>query len=190
MIIREKIIFWLLLPVLTVIIIIGFNVQDKKKKSSDEFLQDIETVTEKAKAKKKITADNWDLEGLKKQDTPEDYSSLAERAIFSKPVSEIKADKKEDTAVIKEEEPKQAVFVYKGRMTLGDKIIVIIEDVNTGKSFSVKEGDSTDDFTVLSISEKEVKIKKKSGEEIAIPTIKEEKKEEKALDSKETEGPK
>jgi phosphate/sulfate permease len=53
MIIREKLIFWILLPVLAAIIAIGINVQGKKKQSSDEFLKDIESVTEKAKAKKK-----------------------------------------------------------------------------------------------------------------------------------------
>lgn len=173
MIIREKLIFWLLLPVLTAIIIIGINVQEKKKLASDEFLKDIESVTEKAKAKKKIAADDWDLNGLKKQETPEDYSSLTERGIFSKPVSETINEKKEDVVPLKEEEPKKPVFVYKGRMTLGDRIIVIIEDENTGKSFSVKEGDTTDNFIVLSIDEKEIRLKKKDGEEIAVSTVKE-----------------
>lgn len=190
MIIREKLISGLLLPLLIATIAIGINAQEKKKKTSDEFLKDIESVTETAKAKKKITADSWDMEGLKKLETPEDNSFLAERGIFSKPVSEVKDEKKEGIVLLKEEEPKKPRFVYKGRMALGDKIIVIIEDENTGKSFSVKEGDSAGDFTVLSIDEKEIRLRKKDGEEVAVSTVKEEKKEEKVAGPKETEGSK
>jgi hypothetical protein len=188
MIIKEKLIFWILLPVLAGVVAVGIHVQEKKKQSSDEFLKDIESVTEKAKAKKKITMNNPDLEGLKKQSASEDYSFLIERGIFFRPVSEVKNEKKEDIVTLKEEEPKKPTFVYKGRMNLGGRVIVIIKDDNTGKSFSVKEGDATDDFTVLSIGEKEILLKKKDGEEIAVPTVKEEKKEEKVMDFKEPEG--
>ena len=188
MIIRGKLIFWILLPVLAAIITIGINVQEKKKQSSDEFLKDIESVTEKAKAKKKIAMNNLDLDGLKKQSVSEDYSFLIEKGIFFRPVSEVKNERKEDIVTLKEEEPKKPMFVYKGRMNIGGRVIVIIEDDNTGKSFSVKEGDATDNFTVLSIDEKEIRLKKKDGEEIAVPTVKEEKKEEKVRDSKEPEG--
>ena len=62
---------------------------------------------------------------------------------------------------------------------LGAKIIVIIQDQNTGKSFSVKEGDLAGDYTVMSIDDKEIRLKKKDEEEIAISTVREEKKEEK-----------
>ena len=188
MIIREKVIFWILLPILAAIIVIGVNVQENKKRASDEFLKDIESVTEKAKTKKKIAADILDLDGLKKEAVSEDYSFLVERGIFFRPVSEVKNEKKEDIVILKKEEPKKPMFVYKGRMNLGGKVIVIIEDDNTGKSFSVKEGDTTDDFTVLSIGEKEIRLKKKDGEEIAVPTVKEIKKEEKVTDPKEPEG--
>lgn len=173
MIIREKIIFWFLLSVLAVTIFIGINVQEKKKQSSDEFLKDIASVTEKAKAKKKAAKDKWDIEGLNRKESLEDYSTLMERNIFFKPVSEVKDENKADIIPLKEEEPKKPVFVYKGRMMLGAKVIVIIEDQNTGKSFSVKEGDAAGDFTVLSIDEKEIRLKKKDGEEIAISTVKE-----------------
>jgi len=179
MIAKEKIIFWLLAPVWVVTIVIGFNAQEKKKQLSDEFLKDIESVTEKAKSKKKVTKDNWNIEGLKKQETSEDYPALMERSIFFRPVSEIKDKGNRDIIPLKEEEPAKPMFIYKGRMMLGARVIVIIEDQNTGKSFSVKEGDMAGDYTVLSIDEKEIRLKKKDGEEIVISTLKEEKKEEK-----------
>lgn len=173
MIIREKLIFWFLLSVLIAAIAIGIHVQEKKRQSSDEFLKDIESVTEKAKAKKKTVKDIWDTEGLNKKESLEDYSALVERDIFFRLVSKVKDENKADIIPLKEEEPEKPVFVYKGRMMLGAKIIVIVEDQNTGKSFSVKEGDAAGDFTVLSIDEKEIRLKKKDGEEIAISTIKE-----------------
>ncbi|MDO8603210.1 MAG: hypothetical protein Q7O04_05130 [Candidatus Omnitrophota bacterium] len=178
MIIKEKIIFLALLPVLVATIAIGINTQENKKRSTDEFLKDIESVTEKAKAKKKVAKDSWDIDGLKKQETMEDYLALAERNIFFRPVSEVRKEIQRDIVSLKEEEPKKPLFVYKGRMTMGARIIVIIEDQNTSKSFSVKEGDSAGDFTVVSIGEKEILLRKNDGEEIIISTVKEEKKEE------------
>ncbi len=178
MIIKEKILFLALLPVLAATLVIGIKTQEAKKKSTDEFLKDIESVTEKAKAKKKIARDSWDIDGLKKQETMEDYPALSERDIFSRPVSEVKEETKRDIIPLKEE-PKRPLFVYKGRMTLGARVIVIIEDQNTGKSFSVKEGDSAGEFVVVSIGDREMLLRKNSGEEIVISTVKEEKKEEK-----------
>ncbi len=96
-----------------------------------------------------------------------------ERSIFFKPVSEVKDEGNRDIIPLKEEEPAKPMFVYKGRMMLGARVIVIIEDQNTGKSFSVKEGDMAGDCAVLSIGEKEIRLKKKDGEEIAISTVKE-----------------
>ena len=192
MIIKEKLIFFILAPVLAAVILIGFNLQEKKKESAGDFLKDIESVTEKARAKKKAAKDNWDVDGLKKQDTAEDYTSLAERSIFFRPVSEVTTENKEDIIPLKEEEPPKPVFVYKGRMMFGAKVIVIIQDQNTGKSFSVKEGDLAGDYTVMSVDDKEIRLKKKDGEEIAISTVKEEKKEEKKEETPEEEskGPK
>ena len=176
---KEKLIFWMLLPVLAAVIFIGVNVQERKKASTDEFLKDIESVTAKAKSKKNTVKDAWDIEGLKKQAAAGDYPSLMEGSIFFRPVSEAKPEGRQEAIPLKQEEPPKPVFVYKGRMMLGSKVIVIIEDQNTGKSFSVKEGDATGDFTVLSIGEKEIRIKKKDGEEVTVSTVKEEKKEEK-----------
>ncbi|MDP2911033.1 MAG: hypothetical protein Q8N76_01700 [Candidatus Omnitrophota bacterium] len=178
MIIKEKVIFFILAPVLAVVIVIGFNLQEKKKESAGDFLKDIESVTEKARAKKKAAKDSWDMDGLKKQDTVEDYVALAERNIFFRPVSETTTENREDIVPLKEAEPPKPVFVYKGRMMLGAKVIVIMQDQNTGKSFSVKEGDLAGDYTVMSIDDKEVRLKKKDEEEIIISTAKEEKKEE------------
>ncbi len=188
MIAKEKAIFWILLPLLIATITIGINAQEKKRQLSDEFLKDIESVTEKAKAKKKAAKDNWDIEGLKKQETSEDYPALMERSIFFRPVSEVKDEGGGDVIPLKEEEPKKPMFVYKGRMMLGARVIVIIEDQNTGKSFSVKEGDMAGDYTVLSIDEKEIRLRKKDGEEITISTVKEERKEEKKEAPERAEG--
>jgi len=178
MIIKEKIIFLLLLPALVATVAIGVNSQEKKRQSADESLKGIESVTEKAKSKKKAAKTDWDIEGLKKQDAIDGYSGLLERSIFFRPVSETKTGERQEVIPLKEEEPQKPVFVYKGKMTLGSKIIAIIEDQNTGKSYSVKEGDTAGDFTVMAIDEKEIRLRKKDGEEIAVSTLKEEKKEE------------
>lgn len=173
MIIKEKIILFALVPALAAVIVFGINARERTMQSSEEFLKDIESVTEKAKAKKKTTKDTWDIEALKKQEAPEDYSASGKRSIFFRPVSEVKVETKGEIIPLKEEEPKKPMYAYKGRMMVGNKVIVIIEDQNTGKSLSVKEGDTLGGFTVLSIGEKEIRIRKKDGEEIAISTLKE-----------------
>jgi len=183
MIIKEKTIFLALLPVLIATLIIGMKTQEAKKKTTGDFLKDIESMTEKAKAKKKAAKDNWNIEGLMKPETMDDYPVLAERDIFSRPVSEIKEETGGDIIPFKKEEPKKPLFIYKGRMTLGARVIVIIEDQNTGKSFSVKEGDSAGEFVVVSIGDKEILLRKNSGEEVVVSTIKEEKKEDTVKDA-------
>lgn len=188
MIIKEKLIFFALVPALVATVAFGINAREKKIQSSEEFLRDMESVTEKAKAKKKTPKDTWDIEDLKKHGSAEDYAALAERSIFFRPASEVKAENKGDIIPLKIEEPKKPVYTYKGRMMLGDKVIVIIEDQNTGKSFSVREGDAAGDFTVLSIGEKEITLRKKDGEEIAVSTVKEEKKQKETEDVKEPGG--
>jgi len=180
MIIKEKIIFWLLSPVLIVILMLGFYSKEKKKESADEFLKEMEAVTEKARLKKKQSRElKLDIDAVKKQAATDDYAGLLERSIFFRPESEVKNVIKEEVIAVKEEKPKKPVFIYKGRMMVGTAVIVIIEDQNTGKSFSVKEGDMVGNFLVTSIDDKEVRLKKKDGEEIMLSTVKEERKEDK-----------
>ncbi|MBU1006538.1 MAG: hypothetical protein KKH08_02960, partial [Candidatus Omnitrophica bacterium] len=54
----------------------------------------------------------------------------------------------------------------------GQKVMVVIEDVGTGKSFFAQEGDMAGDFLVLRIDDKEVTLKKKGGEEIVLGVYK------------------
>lgn len=120
-----------------------------------------------------------DLETVKTEGTLDDYSGILERNIFFRPVSEVKLVDKGEVIALKKEEPIRPAFSYKGRMMVGSNLIVIIEDQNTGKSISIKEGDTTGDLSIVAIGEKEIRLKKKDGEEIVLSTIKEAKKEEK-----------
>ena len=184
MLIKEKIIFLALLVILIGSLAFGFYSQGNKKEATKEFLQEMEALTEKAKIKKRLSKDAWDLEKVKVKELQEDYEALIKRSIFFREAQEAKVKNVEVAIPLKEEEPKKPVFIYKGKMMVGTKVMVIIEDQGTGKSFSVQEGDMVGDFSVLSIDEKEVRLKKSDGEEIALSTIKKEK-EEKKDESKE-----
>jgi len=169
--IKEKIIFWPLVAVFIGVLIFGFFSQDKKKEATQELLQDIELATKKSRAKKKAQLkDMWDFDIIKTQDVAGDYEALLERSPFFRVRHEplvvveplpVKAEKKE------------LILKYKGRVVMGEKVMVVIEDQGTGKSHFVEVGDKVGDFEVLRISEKEVALQKKGGEEIVLKAKKE-----------------
>jgi len=103
------------------------------------------------------------------------YSLLLKRSPFFRIRSEEKVKKVEVISI--KEKPKEPLFRYKGRVTMGSTVKVIIEDHGTGKSFFVQEGDRVGDFLVLRVDDKEVALKKKGGEEIVLSAVKKEKKE-------------
>lgn len=171
--IKEKIIFWPLLVVFIGVLIFGFTSQGKKKEAKDELLQDIELATKKSMAKKKALKDRWNFDKIKTEDTLDVYGLLLERSPFFRVRSKEKVKKVE--VIPLKEEPKEPLFKYKGRVTMGSTVKVIIEDHGTGKSFFVQEGDMIGDFLVLRVDEKEVALKKKGGEEIVLSAVKKEK---------------
>ena len=176
MMIKEKVIFWPLLAVFIGILIFGFVSQGKKKKATSGLLKEIEIATKKTRAKKKAVKDKWDLDNIKLKDALENYKELVKRSPFFRFSDEKPKVKKREVIPLKEE-PKEAILKYKGRVMIGSKVMVVIEDAGTGKSFFVKEGDRVADFLVVRIDEKEVALKKAGGEEVILNAVK--KKEEK-----------
>lgn len=174
--IKEKIIFWPLLAIFIGILIFGFLSQGKKKEATKDLLQDIELATKKNKSKTKTQKDKWDFAAIKAADTKDGYSFLLKRSPFFRLSDESKVKKPEPIPV--KEEPRKAVLKYKGRVMMGEKVMVVIEDEGTGKSFFVREGDMVGDFKVLRIDEKEVALKKKGGEEVVLSAVKKEEKKE------------
>lgn len=170
---KEKIIFWPLLAVFIGILIFGSLSQERKKEATKDLLQDIELATKKSKAKIGAQKDKRDFESVKVADTTEGYSVLLKRSPFFRVSAEPKV--KNIEAIPVKEEPKKPVLKYKGRIMMGEKVKVVIQDEGTGKSFFVQEGDMVGDFLVLRIDEKEVALKKKGGEEVVLRAVKEEK---------------
>jgi hypothetical protein len=172
MIIREKIIFWPLTAVFAGILILGFTSQGNKKAAVEELMQDIELATNKSKARIKEDMNKPDFTNIKKMDDIGDYKLLLKRSPFFRVRPEEKAKKPEPIPV--KEPPKKAILKYKGRVMMGSKVMVIIEDQGTGKSSFVREGDMIGDFLVSGIDEDRVVLKKKDGEEVILNVVKEE----------------
>lgn len=172
MIIKEKVIFGLLLTVFVVILIIGFILQGKKQETKGLLLEDIKLAAEKVIDKKKAAEDSWDLDSIRSADSIAEYKTLLKRDIFFRVASEPKTRKVE--AIPLKEEPKKILFRYKGKVMIGTQVMVIIEDEGTGKSFFVKAGDMVGDFRVVRVDEKEVVLKKQGGEEIILGVVKKE----------------
>ena len=178
--IKEKIFFWLFLAIVISTLIFGFFSQGKKKEMAGELLRDIELATKKTKAEDKMAKEKLDFKGIKVADSLSEYKELSKRSPFFRVASELKPKKVEPMML--KEKPKKAMFKYKGKARMGSKVMVIIEDQGTGKSFFVKEGDAIGDFSVSSIDKKEVVLEKTGGEIIRLSTIKKEKKDSKATE--------
>lgn len=175
MIIKEKLIFWPLLAIAIAIFMFGFASQGKKEVALKELLQDIELATKKSKAKKKaLIQDKWDFKNVKAKQDIGAYELLLERSPFFKIITEEKL-KRIEPIVIKEE-PREPLFKYKGKAMMGPKVMVVIEDQGTGKSYFAEVGDTVGGFLVFSIDEKEVMLKKKGGEEIILSVAKKDEK--------------
>jgi len=172
--IKEKLIFWPLLGVFICTVAFGFFSRGNEKEAADELLQEIELATKKSIAKKKLVRDKWDIKNVKALDTIDGYKAILKRSPFFRVVSEKKVKKLEIITV--EKKPKKPLFKYKGRVMMGSKIMVIIEDRGTGKSFFLQEGDMVGDFKVVVIGEKEVMLRQKGGKEIVLKSVKKEKK--------------
>ncbi len=169
--IKEKIIFWPLVAVFIGVLLFGFFSQGKKKEATQELLQEIELATKKSRAKKKAQLkDKWDFGIIKEQDAADGYKALLKRSPFFRVRGE-SIVVVEPIAV--KEEKKEPVLKYKGRVVMGEKIMVVIEDQGTGKSYFAEAGGKVGDFEVLRISEKEVALQKKGGEEIILKAKKE-----------------
>ena len=130
----------------------------------------------KSMARKKAAKDKWDFDKVKAGDTMDDYSLFLKRSPFFRVRSEVKTKKVE--AIPVKEEPKKPLFKYKGRLTMGSTVKIIIEDQGTGKSFFVQEGDMVGDFLVSRIDEREIALKKRGEGEIVLNVAKKETKEE------------
>ena len=170
--IKEKLIFCPLLVVLIGILAFGLISHGDKKKRDLSLSKDIELATKKMAVKKKTPKDMWGFDKIMAIDTIDGYSTLLERSPFFRIKKEGESTQNLEPIVIKEE-PKEPLLKYKGRVIIGDRLMVIIEDRGTGKSSFVEEGDMVAGFLVLRIDDTGVTLRKKSGEEIVLKASKE-----------------
>jgi len=184
--IKEKIIFWPLLAVFMGIVIFGLTSHSKRKEATKDLLKEIELATKKSMIKKKGSRDKQKIADVKTTDTLENYKLLIKRSPFFRVSDETKVIKTKKVISVKEPEPKKAILKYKGKVMMGSKVMVVIEDQGTGKSFFVQEGDMVGDFLVVTIDEKEVSLKKKGGEEIVLSAAKKEEPKKETEEEKDT----
>ena len=172
MMLKEKIIFLPLVAVFIVIVFFGFASQGKKKEATEDLLKEIEIATKNSRAQKKAAVDKWNFDNIILEDKIETYKSLTKRSPFFRFAEDKPNVKKDEPIVVEKKEPKKAILKYKGKVMMGSKVMVVIEDQGTGKSFFVQEGDMVGDFLVVRIDEKEVELKKKGGEQLVLSVVK------------------
>ncbi len=165
--IKEKLVFWLLLFVLLIGLGYGLSIRANKKIATDELIKDFESTQVKAKKTLKLTKE-YEIDELKQESDLKVYEGLIKRSPFFRVVSE--GTPRKIVEVVKqviEEGPKQVQFIYKGRVQMGTVETVIIEEQITGKSYFVKMGDKIGEYEVV-IDEDKIILKKKGAEDIIL----------------------
>lgn len=178
--IKEKLIFWPLAGVFISILAFGFFSQGTKKEAAKELLEEIQLATKKSIAKKQSDKKSWDVDRIKSLDVLGGYETILKRSPFFRVASEKKVKKVE--VIPLEKKPEKPLFKYKGRVMMGSKVMVIIEDQGTGKNSFLQEGETIGDFEVVHIDEKEVTLRQGDGKEIVLKSAKGEKASDKVED--------
>lgn len=166
--IKEKLVFWVLLFIFLLGIGFGISTMANKKNVVEELIRDIESTQVKAKKTLKLTG-KYEVEDLKQGSDLKIYETLIKKSPFFRVVSEEMPKKiVEVVKKIVEEEPKKPLFKYRGRVQMGEKQTVIIEEELTGKSYFVGKGDKVGDYEVFEIAQDKVILKKEGSEDIIL----------------------
>lgn len=165
---KEKLIFWIVLVIS--LLGVGFGIANwaNKKDLAGDFVKDLESAQAKPKKILRLLA-QYDLEKLKETTDPKLYEGLIKKSpFFRTPSEEMPKRVVEEVRQVVEEKPKKILFKYKGRVQLGQRETVIIEDAVTGKSYFVTSGDKIGDYKVFQIDQDKIILKKEGTEDIVL----------------------
>ena len=168
---KEKYIFFILLAIAAIMVDSGaISKQSKGEISMGE--QALEEKLELAAQKKVVLPEKVELNQVKNLEPSSYYEGLLRRSPFFRFAPKQAATKRPKP---KRTEPMgeeiTPVFAYKGRISAGSRVVVIIEEVNSGETFMVAKNESVGGYKVLDITDTEVILSKKGEENIVLKTV-------------------
>lgn len=166
---KEKYIFFTLLIIVSGLLI--GNAVNKKAKAeiSPEELA-IEKSLRRAAQRQLIMPKKIDIDKVQNLVGFSYYEGMLKRSLFFKVQPKVEQATQTKAPVIPVEE-KTPIFVYKGKIASGNRLVVIIGQTRSGEVFMVSKGENIDGYKVLDITDTEVILSKKDEENIVLKTI-------------------
>lgn len=168
---KEKYIFFTLL-IIALVMLIGAGLGRKAKGEISAEQKQLEKKLKQAAQKQPLLPEKIDMARIENAISFSRYEGLLQRSPFLKAqpkVSEITKTTLESLPAPVEE--KTPLFMYKGKIASGKRLVVIIAQTRTGEVFMVSKGESIDDYKVLDITDTEVILSKKGEADIILETV-------------------
>lgn len=166
---KEKYIFFTLL-VIALVILIGTAIGRRAKNEISPEELAIEKKLKHVAQRKLTLPTKIDIDEVQNLVAFSYYEGLLKRSPFFR-VRPKRAKASETKIEVSSLEEMTPVFVYKGRITAGNCLVVIIEQPRSGEVVMVSRGENIDGYKVLDITDTEVILSKKGEENIILNTI-------------------
>lgn len=162
--IKEKIAFWGLFVLFVSIFSIGLLNYYSRHIDTDEWFAITGRDRAREGLKELIPPSGPGLDSILREIPESEYAALLERNIFFRYVSQAK---KEGEATQKEtgrREEKEVAFLFKGKMVVNNRVVVILEESASKKTHLVGKGDVIGGYRVIDVKDDEVVISKEPEE--------------------------
>jgi len=166
---KEKYIFFTLL-IVALVMLIGSGIGKGAKAEIGAQEKALEKRLKQVGQRQLTLPEKIDLDKLQNLIAFSYYEGMWKRSPFLK-VQPKRAQAAKAESVLLPVEEKTPVFVYKGKIVTGKRLVVIIEQTRLGETFMVSTGENIDGYKVLDITDTEVILSKKGTEDIILKTI-------------------
>jgi len=167
--VKEKYIFFTLL-VIALGLLIGSRMNKGERLKIGAKEQALEKRLKRAAQRKPFLPQEIDIEKVQDLVAFSHYEGMLKRSPFFK-VQPRQAKASTAGTVVLPVEESTPVFLYKGKIAAGNRLLVIIEQTRSGETFMVAKGEQLNGYKVLDITDTEVILSKKGEENISLKTI-------------------
>lgn len=166
---REKYIFFTLLTI-ALVLLVGASLGKKTKNEIGPKEHALDKKIKRALDKKIALPEKIDIEKVQDLVAFSSYEAMLRRSPFYRvvPKQARPTESKSEAIAVEESTPE---FLYKGKISAGTRLVIIVEETRTGKVSMVSKGDTVDGYKVLDILDTKVILSKKGEENIVLQTI-------------------
>ena len=167
---KEKYIFFILL-LLTVAMLVSTRVGKKSSGKISAEEQAFERSLKRAGQRQSIAAQKIDMQLVQDVIAFSDYERMLKKSLFFQLQPERPKEEAGQEAELMPVDEQTPLFVYRGKIAAGNRVVVIIEQTRSGEVAMVSKGESIAGYKVLDITDTEVILSKKDEKTIILKTI-------------------